>query len=93
MKVPIPRIKMRESSFPGCPETILVITPDIRPAIALLRLAEALCFSSSAFTVEIAPTTETFFCVPYPTTTTSSSSESFAFILTVNEVWLFIFIS
>ena len=70
-KVDTPRIKNSEA-VPGSPLLVLTITPANLPAIELVN-EELGALSSNPFTVEIAPVTLTFFCVPDPTITTSSS--------------------
>ena len=73
-----PRRIISGSSSPGIPELCFVTTPGKFPVSAAPTLDTPPARSSTLPEVcEIEPTTEAFFCCPYPTTTTSSSiSES-----------------
>ena len=71
-KVLIPRIQNCERLRPGSPEVCMVMTPATRPPSMLLSDIPG-AFSSLGSIVEIAPTTDTFFCELKPVTTTSST--------------------
>ena len=66
------RIDVWESISPGAPLEEMTDMPDTLPAKAFLRLVVPESTSSSPFTCEMAPITDSFFCTPYPTTTMSS---------------------
>ena len=70
--VPIPRMQKAAAS-PGAPLLVVEITPASLPANELVseEVGEA---KARPFTDVMAPVTETFFCVPAPTTTTSLSN-------------------
>src|SRR5690606_17097913 len=65
-----PRIQKSELLCQGSPDRCTAITPGTIPARLLLRERFGVICNCCGFTVEIAPTTEAFFCVPKPTTTT-----------------------
>ena len=71
-KVEIPLIQNSDIFFPGCPDCIIPIIPGTFPAKALDTLEVGFPFISSRSTVETAPVSDIFFCLPKPTTTTSS---------------------
>ena len=79
-----PRIRMAGFE-PGAADAEIICTPAVLPCRACSALVMVRFSKSSAFTEEIAPVTELFFCTPYPTTTTSSkvllSSFSIIFIV------------
>ncbi|MNH21680.1 hypothetical protein D3C79_815000 [compost metagenome] len=79
-KVDIPRTQKLDPSAPGSAPRWTAIIPATRPAKALLRV-EVGTLRSLADTEDIAPTIDSFFCFPKPTTTTSSISVEFAVIL------------
>ncbi len=86
LKDEIPRIKKVELSYPGSPVRCAPMTPASCPIKLVLmeRLVPTCNFLGSI--VVTAPTTETFFCLPKPTTTTSSNvfASSFSATLTFN---------
>lgn len=56
---------------PGAADEEITCTPEVLPCSADCTVATERFSISSAFTCEIEPVTELFFCTPYPTTTTS----------------------
>ncbi len=71
-KLETPRMTISASLLPGWPEDCIVVTPESLPERALVMLETPELTRVSPCTCEIAPTTLSFFCTPYPTTTTSS---------------------
>jgi len=71
-KVEIPRIQKLAPSAPGSPDFCTAITPAILPLNEVERLLDEVC-RSLGLTDCTAPTSDSFFCTPKPTTTTSSS--------------------
>ena len=70
-KLVIPRTLIVEED-PGCPELAAMVRPDVLPCKDCSIRVTGRFSNSVALTLEIAPVTTLFFCVPYPTTTTSS---------------------
>ena len=68
----MPRIQKFAPSAPGSPDDCTEITPAILPANDEERFVE-LSFSDEGLTLCTAPTSDSFFWMPKPTTTTSSS--------------------
>ena len=64
VQVPLPRTNTVAASEPGSPEYWMVVTPESCPASTLLTLLTGVRRRSSLLTLDNAPVTETFFCVP-----------------------------
>lgn len=71
VNVEIPLIQNWASSFPGSPEVCTAMIPATLPAMELLSDLTG-TRSSSGLIEATAPTTDSFFCVPKPTTTVSA---------------------
>jgi len=61
---PTPRIRISPESSPGLPEVCRTVTPGIWPMIALVTEGVERFCNLSAVTVEMEPTTLTFFSTP-----------------------------
>ena len=72
---------------PGAAEEEITCTPEVLPCSADCTVVTERFSISSAFTCEIEPVTELFFCTPYPTTTTSFSVCVSSFKVTFSEDW------